>query len=80
MAIEEKKREEIRKGAKKILDNFSKALDKVKLEKKEIKKESGGVREEDKPIESSEDFRKRMFENAPKKDGDCIMAEKKSWQ
>jgi hypothetical protein len=77
--MEENKREEIKQEAKKILDNFSKALEKVKVSAKEIKKGLGGFRAEGKGKKADADFRKRMFENAPAKDGDFIIAEKKKW-
>ena len=77
--MDEAKKEQVRKEAKKILDNFSKALDKVKAKKKEAKAEAGGYREEGEGVKGSEDFRERMFSNAPKKEGDYIIAEKKQW-
>ena len=79
--MDEKKQEEIRKGAKKILDNFASALDKVKIEKKGLKKEVGGFRKEEGGVDRHDaDFRRRMFENAPNKDEDCIIAETKEWK
>ena len=70
--------EKIRKQAKQIMDEFMKALEKVKqeeliygLEKKK------STREPEKPDESG--FRERMFRNAPKKKGDHIIAERKHW-
>ena len=77
--IDERKREEIRKEAKRILDKFSKTLEKVSFKERDLKKKVGGFREEGEGLKSSEDFRKRMFENAPKKDGNYIIAEKKKW-
>ena len=77
--MDEKKQEEIRKEAKKILDNFSFALEKVKIKEKEFGKEKGGYREENEGKKGSEDFRKRIFENAPAKSEDFIIAEKKTW-
>jgi hypothetical protein len=77
--INEQKRAEIQEQARAILDNFSKALAKVKLEKKEFKKEVGGFRKEEQGLKSDADFRKRMFENAPNKDKDCIITETKKW-
>ena len=77
--INKQKRAEIQKQAKQILESFSKALAKVKLEKKEFKKEVGGFREEEQGLKSDADFRKRMFENVPNKEGDCIIAETKKW-
>ncbi len=77
--IDEKKREEIKKEAKRILDKFSKSLEKVKFKEKKLKKKSGGYREEGEGDNVNEDFRKRMFENAPEKKNDYVIAEKKKW-
>ena len=77
--INEAKREDIRKEAKQILEKFAKSLEKVKLKEKKEKKEVGGFREEGSGFKGSEDFRKRMFDNAPNKDEECIIAEKKEW-
>lgn len=77
--MNEAKREDIRGQAKKILANFAKSLAKVKLKEKAVKEEIGGFRAEGAPAVQSADFRNRVFENAPEKDGDCIIAEKKQW-
>lgn len=77
--ISEAKKAEIQKQAKQILDDFSKALDGVEIKKKEFKKQKGGFREEDKGCDGDPDFRVRMFDNAPSKNEDCIIAETKSW-
>ena len=77
--MDEKKREEIKSEAKEILKKFSKALENVKFKEKEGKKGVGGFRGEGAGLKGNDDFRKRMFENAPEKDDDCIIAEKKSW-
>ncbi len=76
--MDERKREEIKKESKKILDKFAKSLDSVKFKEKELKKEVGGFREEGKG-EVDNSFRERMFANAPSTDGDYIIAEKKKW-
>lgn len=69
--MDEKKHEEIRKGAKKILDNFAGALNKVKIEKKGLKEEVGGFRKEGASADKHDaDFRKRMFDNFRIKDSD----------
>jgi hypothetical protein len=78
MPLEDKKREEIRKEAKLILDKFSKALSKVES------KESNVEREQDRRMEGNgeeqdPEFREIMFENAPSSNKDFIIAEKKSW-
>ena len=64
---------------KKLLDKFSKALDSVKSEK-----ESNVERDNDRRVEKDgkmcdETFRKIMLENAPQKDNDFVIGEKKSW-
>ncbi len=77
--INEAKREKVREEAKQILQKFAKSLENVKLKEKKGKKEVGGFREEGVGAEPDGDFRKRMFDNAPQKDEDCIIAEKKEW-
>ncbi len=70
--------EKIKKEAKQIMDDFIKALDKIK----EIPGEFGAEREQStrKPEKKEEtDFRKRMLKNAPRKDDDFVLMEKKSW-
>jgi len=77
--IDDAKKEEIREEARRILHNFAQKLEKVKLKEKKGKKEAGGFREEGEGLSADEDFKKIVFENAPEKDGDCIIAEKKKW-
>jgi len=71
--------EEVRKEAKKMMDEFIKALEKVK----EVKGEVGFEAEQDTrtPKEQKRDvnFKKRILENAPKSKADFIVAEKKKW-
>jgi len=78
--ISEKEREGIKKEAKEIMDKFSKKISKVKekipeplIERKEYE------REEKLGKDSNSDFRERMFENAPEKNKDFILTEKKKW-
>ena len=77
--ISEKQKNQIKIEAKKILDNFADALEKVRVEKKKVKKHAGGYRKEKDGEKCDNDFRQGMFENAPSKEGDCIIAEKKKW-
>jgi Asp-tRNA(Asn)/Glu-tRNA(Gln) amidotransferase C subunit len=77
--LSEKEKEKIKVQSKKILDGFSNALSKVRLEKKEFKKPLGGFREEGAGKAPGSDFREAMFANAPNKNKDCLIAEKKSW-
>ena len=81
MAVEEKKKEQIKRQAKEILDKFSKALSCIPNVK-----ESNVVRDEDRREERrgegkecDSDFRQLMFKNAPRKNKDFIIAEKKKW-
>jgi hypothetical protein len=77
--MNEKEIETLRVETKKLLDKFSKALDSVKnseewnVEREEDRRKEGSGTEADK------DFRKIMLENAPNKNEDFILAEKKSW-
>jgi len=73
--------EKIKEDAKKIIDSFSEKLsmvsDSVKepvIEKKEFERKEGNGQECD------SDFRKIMFENAPEKNDDFIIGEKKRWE
>ena len=72
-------KKKIQKEAKQILDKFSSALKSVKIKEKELKKPAGGFRKEGSGEKCDPDFRKRMFENAPRVEGDCIAVEKKKW-
>jgi len=89
--ISEKEKEQIRKQAKKIIDDFSKQLSKVKKNVGDplIERESG-EREEGHCLvylkalnvgaKSCGDFsREIMFENASEKAGDFILGERKKW-
>ena len=58
----EKKRAEVAKEAKQILDKFSEALKSVKLKEKELKSKVGGFRKEGAGERCDGDFRMRMFE------------------
>ncbi len=78
--MDEKRREKIRVQAKEILANFAKKLESVKFKEKKEKRELGGFREEGEGKSGDSDFIERMFENAPEKDGECIIVEKKEWQ
>lgn len=78
--VSEKEKEDIKKQAKKIMDKFSKRLEKVKLSDKSKISEQGleFEREENSKNEREID-RKIMFENAPDKNKDFIVSEKKKW-
>lgn len=76
---------EIQKQAKEILDKFAKALEKVKTEKKEdfyVKREEfeRGEESSKKKAGNCEDFKPALLENAPRKNEDFVVAEKRGWK
>lgn len=77
--VSDMRREEVKKEAKKILDDFATALKQVKIEEKRLKRAAGGFRKEESGKEMDSSFREAMFANAPAVEGDCIVAEKKKW-
>ena len=69
----------IKKQAKKIIDNFVSELDKVKVP--EVRVEiAEDRRNEGEGCEEDKELRKIIMENAPNSDGDCIIAEKAGWE
>lgn len=78
MAIDKNK---IEKQAKEILDKFSKELARVNKEQTDDyfvdRKEFS--RKETKKCKTNPEFKKLILKNAPNKDSDSIIAEKKSW-
>lgn len=77
--VSEKEKEEIRKQAKAIMDDFSKKLSRFskKISEPLIERQEG-EREEGKGKRNEID-REIMFENAPEKNKDFIMGEKGEW-
>lgn len=78
--VSEKEKVEIKKQAKEIMSKFSEKLSSVSektseplIDRKEFEREEIGGKE------SNSDFRERMFANAPNKNKDFIIAEKKKW-
>jgi Asp-tRNA(Asn)/Glu-tRNA(Gln) amidotransferase C subunit len=77
--VSEKEKEEIRKQAKDVMAKFSKKLEKINLPKGKIE---GKGKDFERPegTEGREFFDKKvMFENAPEKNKDFIVSEKKEW-
>ena len=77
--LSEKEREEIRKQVNTILESFSAKLSKIDgkvednlIERKEFERKEG--QEQDKSFS-----REIMFKNAPEKNKDFIIGEKKKW-
>lgn len=78
--VSEKEKAEIKGQAKEIMDKFSEKISKVdkKIPEPLIEREEF-EREENQGKESDSDFRERMFENAPQKNKDFILTERKKW-
>ncbi len=71
--------------AKEIMDKFSQALNKVKqkieesyIEREEDRRQERQEKDYEK-YEKDQEFKQIMFKNAPKKEDDYIIAEKKKW-
>ena len=77
--VSEKEKKEIKKQAKSIMDGFSKKLSKIGKVPEFIIERGDGDREEGKSECDKSFSRKIMFENAPKKNKDFIIGEKKEW-
>lgn len=77
--VSEKEKAEIKKQAKSIMDSFSSKLSKIDKKMKEpLIERPEGEREEGKR-DCSEIDRDTMFNNAPDKNSDFIIAERKKW-
>ena len=77
--VSEKEKGEIEKQAKEIMDGFSRKLSNIGKDIPEMLIEmENGEREEGKKIDIEID-REIMFENAPNKNKDFIIGEKKGW-
>jgi hypothetical protein len=77
--VSEQEKEEIRKNAKRIMDEFGAKLEKIKVEE-EFLEQGEGMRQEGEAWKTQEDFREILFDNAPLVDDDCIVAEKGGWK
>jgi len=80
-SLSDKEKEDIRKEAKKIIDDFSEKISKVKVPAEEPVVERKEFEREEKVGKGpDEDFRERMLSNAPEKNKDAIIAETKKWE
>jgi len=78
-AVTETEKEEIRKKAKNLLNEFSSKLDKIKsTETKSEDKEN--LRPERTGWKTNDEFRETMLDNAPMVDNGLIIAEKGAWK
>ena len=69
----------IKENAKEIMDNFVKALESIKEETLQKTQPALTTRNETVTSTTSPEFRRLMFQNAPKKNKHAILAEKGSW-
>lgn len=71
--------EQIKRETSSLLEEFSKALAKVKSEEENVVIRDKDRRTEKQGTNQNEKFRQIMFDNASQKNKDFIIAEKKSW-
>jgi hypothetical protein len=79
--ISDHEQEELKLEAKRVMDSFSKSLEKVEKELTEdffVKRENQSRKETH--ASSKKEFRDVFFENAHSKSGDMIKAEKGKWK
>ena len=77
--IKKMNEEEIIKEAKGIMDNFMTALDKAEVKNKEFGSNRDVNLREPSESEYGQEFKEAFLKNAPNKNQDFIIAEKKSW-
>ena len=79
-AVSEQEKKDIKFQAKKIMDSFSKKLsDLDKISEEPFIERGEGFRQGEQGKECDETFRDMLFKNAPTKNNDFIIAEKKKW-
>ncbi|MEM3405438.1 MAG: hypothetical protein QW117_00470 [Candidatus Pacearchaeota archaeon] len=80
--LSEEEKENIKKEAKNIIDKFSKVLDSVNenIEDFFIEREKDRRKESESENYLDLDFRNTFFENAPNKNNNFLIAEKKKWE
>jgi hypothetical protein len=77
--MDEKQAKKLEEETKKLLDKFSKALGSVKSSDESNVEREFDRRKEKEGKSCDLNFRNIMLENAPQKDSDFIIAEKKTW-
>lgn len=79
--LTEKDRQAISQQAKAIMDSFSQELDSVsdKLSEAHLDRGEAFERDEGEGEVGDSTFREFVFSNAPHKEGDHLIAEKKEW-
>ena len=77
--VSKEEQEDIKREAKKIIDNFADSLKNIEKTDSEIVERPQQLREETE-IEKDDSFRKLFFNNMPKKSGDWLKAERGKWK
>lgn len=77
--VTDTKKTEIKAEVQKTLARFGKTLDGLPVHAMKSVSLGSGIRAEGSDSLGSAAFRKGMFANAPKIEGDCIVAEKGAW-
>ncbi len=77
--LEKEEKEEIKKNAKNLLDEFSSKLEKIKVKDHHFSRDFG-TREEGEPWKTDREFQDLMFLNAPFVEDNLLIAEKGSWK
>ena len=78
--VSDEEKKVIKRQSKKIMDSFSKRLAEVDKNTEDVSVERGsGMRDEGNGEDCDETFREMFFKNAPHKEGDFILGEKKKW-
>ncbi len=72
-------KEEIKKEAKQIMDNFMGALSDIEIEEEFSLKRDECYRKEKEGDKTDSDFQNRFLNNAPKSSGNAIVANKGEW-
>ena len=79
--VSEEEKEKIKKDAKKMIDSFSEKISRIKVNEEEPNvRRKEFERTEGVGQECDLSFKEIMFENAPNKSNDFIIAEKKKWE
>jgi len=81
--VDEKEKEEIKKQALDIINSFSKKLESIENlpEESVVEREECYREEECKEVDNKnkKEFKKKLLDNAPKKNKDFVLSEKKKW-
>ena len=79
MTQKEINKEQIKKQAKEIMDNFVNAMGNIEVEENFTLKREKSYRNDGNGQPLDENFKQRFLKNAPKTKGDAILANKGEW-